>query len=174
MRWRGVNNGVKHDHATRDMNHNGVPSLSPSEISDLNALVAKWIEPSDELSRYLVGKFSEATRQLLSAYSPDGADSQALRSAVAKELAGVIERESIFETNRFAGIALSTKTQKYVGRQLEGSSLASFNRLLLEDAYPQAIAKRKNQRPKQKTVRVGIGLFRIVGVQGIYGKKNPR
>lgn len=50
-------------------------------------------------------------------------------------------------------------------------SLVCFNRLLLEDAYPQAIAKRKSQRPKQKTVRVGIGLFRIVGVQGIYGKK---
>ncbi|MGD0262618.1 MAG: helix-turn-helix transcriptional regulator [Verrucomicrobiota bacterium] len=50
------------------MNNNGASILSPGEITDLPSLVTKLNQPSDEVSQYLIGRFSEATRELLSAY----------------------------------------------------------------------------------------------------------
>jgi integrase len=167
----GVNNGVKHDKAANHMNSKGASTLSPDEITDLHSLALQLGQATDGVSQYLLGRFAQSTRELLSTYDPAVTDVEALRSALANELSLVINGEPIFEAQRFAGVKLSNATQQCVGRQLKGLGPTRFNRLLLEDSFPLALAKQPKPRQKQETVRVGTGLFRIVGIQGIYGKK---
>ena len=167
----GVNNGVKHDKAADHMNSKGASTLSPDEITELHSLALQLGQATDGVSQYLLGRFAQSTRELLSTYDPAVTDVEALRSALANELSLVINGEPIFEAQRFAGVKLSNATQQCVGRQLKGLGPTRFNRLLLEDSFPLALAKQPKPRQKQKTVRVGTGLFRIVGIQGIYGKK---
>ena len=153
------------------MNSKGASTLSPDEITDLPSLALQLGQATDGVSQYSLGRFAQSTRESLSTYDPAVTDVEALRSALANELSLVINGEPIFEAQRFAGVKLSNATRQCVGRQLKGLGPTRFNRLLLEDSFPLALAKQPKPRQKQKTVRVGTGLFRIVGIQGIYGKK---
>jgi hypothetical protein len=116
----GVNNGVKHDKAADQMNSKGASTLSPDEITDLPSLALQLGQATDGVSQYLLGRFAQSTRELLSTYDPAATDVEALRSALANELSLVINGEPIFEAQRFAGVKLSDATRQCVGRQLKG------------------------------------------------------
>jgi hypothetical protein len=103
-------------------------------------------------------------------HTPKRFGSATLSAALATELTGIISGESIYQEQRFVGVALSKKSQKCLGKNLKGEGLKRFNRLLLEDAYPQEIANRYRKGKKQIRIWVGPNLFRIKGVKGIYGK----
>src|SRR5579862_7301160 len=45
-----------------------VATFSASDIKDLPALAARFNQPTDEVSKYLAGHFSDGTKQKLAAY----------------------------------------------------------------------------------------------------------
>jgi hypothetical protein len=48
----------------------------------------------------------------------------------------------VYQPERFGGVALSAESQMLLARQREGNDTTQFNRLLLEDAYPQEMPRR--------------------------------
>jgi integrase/predicted transcriptional regulator len=146
------------------------PSLSADEITDLKSLATKLQKSEDGVSQFIAARLTEETRRMLFAYTENDSEAQALSAALASEFTGIISGESIYQEQRFVGVALSKKSQKCLGKNLKGEGLKRFNRLLLEDAYHQEIANRYRKGKKQIRIWVGPNLFRIKGVKGIYGK----
>jgi hypothetical protein len=115
----------------------GFSLFSVGDFIDLPAFVAKLCT-QDPISKYLWNQFSASTQGVLtSATSTPEEQKLALVQALDKILKGVL----IYETVRFAGVALSPETLELRSQNPKGKDLIRLNRLLLEDAYPLEIAK---------------------------------
>lgn len=64
-------------------------------------------------------------------------------AALAKALNQVIDGPSLFETNRFAGVRLSTHVARFAAQNPTSHNRVRLNRLLIEEAYPDLIAVSK-------------------------------
>jgi RHS repeat-associated protein len=92
------------------------------------------------VSQFLWGALDAATKQAVT----DPLNSLPKRqAALVQGLNTVIQHGSIYDPVRFAKVSLRTATQALVGQSLSGESLIRFNRMLLEDAYPQSITQNK-------------------------------
>ena len=136
--------------------------LFTGEIIDLASLAAKLKSLTDPLARYLHERFSLTTQQMVTGF--DGSEDSAdwLRAALTRELNGVIEGPSIYDTARFQGVNLSKEANALIA---PGASAAvqRLNRLLLEDAYPVEIAKHVHLR-----ALTGSPMLEAVPVVGLY------
>ena len=115
----------------------GAADFSAGDITDLNSFCTKLRQHSDAVSKFLWGKLSEDARQHLLAQP----NSQALETVLLNDLNRIIRSDCLYEEQRFAGVALSHHAKSLLASQLQGLQLARLNRLLLEEAYPSAIAK---------------------------------
>ena len=104
-------------------------------FTDLNSLAAKLKAKGDPLSAYIVENLAADTQELLG--SPD----DKLRSRLARDLNKLIDREKLYDTNRFAKVELSARTQHFVRENPQSHTRVRLNRILLEEAYPKEIAK---------------------------------
>jgi SSS family solute:Na+ symporter len=120
------------------------PTFSAGDFKDLPALATELNQQSDGVSQYLNGRFSETTRQTLSAQQGPGSDAGLLKEALVQEFNRVIRSQAIYEEQRFAGVKLAEETRRLLGQNPTGKDLVRLNRLLLEDAYPLAIVKKSN------------------------------
>ena len=117
-------------------------AFTTTGIKDLPGLAARLRQPTDAVSRFVSGRLSARTRQVLAGeagsgpWAPDG---------LVADLNGIIRDVSIFDEQRFAGVSLSSQTRDLLAKKPKSEALAYLNRLLLEDAYPQEIAQ--NRRP---------------------------
>jgi hypothetical protein len=68
-------------------------------------------------------------------------NSKAVISALVKDLNQVISGPSIYDKARFSGITLRSETEQLLKQNPGGLQLARLNKLLLEDAYPEELAK---------------------------------
>ena len=118
----------------------GCSLFSVGDFMDLPAFVAK-LRTQDPISKYLWNQFSASTQEVLtSATSTPEEQKLALVQALDNILKGVL----IYETVRFAGVALSPETLALRSQNPKGKDLIRLNRLLLEDAYPLEIAKSRS------------------------------
>jgi mono/diheme cytochrome c family protein/glucose/arabinose dehydrogenase len=136
----------------------GVALFSFADIADLARFAARLRHPSDQdgVSNYLRSRLSPASLKALTGYT-SGSNPQ-LQSALVDDLNHVLQGRSIYETQRFAGVALSKDTstllagtaQTTISGQSASAHPASsspaaaalLNRRLLLDAYPREIANR--------------------------------
>lgn len=95
---------------------------------------------SDPVSKHLREKLSKATQELLGKYR-EGEVPEALEKAMAHGLAQIIDGDSLYDETLFEEVKLSDVTERLVGRDLVGKDVIRFNRRLLEDAYPEEIAR---------------------------------
>jgi Na+/proline symporter len=117
-------------------------SFSAADITSASALAAQLRSPSpDGVSLYLSGQLTPATRELL-ARNPSGSDTN-LSQVLAGELNQIIQGGSIYQTNRFAAVTLSSRTEDFLKKEHPTDFEARLlNRMLLESAFPSAIASR--------------------------------
>jgi uncharacterized repeat protein (TIGR04138 family) len=107
------------------------------DIKDVRAFTSKLKRKLDPVSRFLWEQFSDPTRQaLLANKEQDGTE-----AILAKELSEIIRTSLLYDQQRFAGVNLSEQAKVLAGHNLRGPQLALFNRILLEDAYPEEIVK---------------------------------
>ena len=66
--------------------------------------------------------------------------SRATALKLAQEIAR-IKIEPLYETNRFASVRISDYLQKFIAQNPLSDTRIRLNRLLLEEAYPEEIAK---------------------------------
>jgi uncharacterized repeat protein (TIGR04138 family) len=124
----------------------GCPTLSSDEIADPTALVKCLAAQADPVSSFLWESFSEAARRKLSEDS-NGTES---RETLTGELNRVITSTTVYDGERFSGVPLPLEAKTLAQQELKGVALAQFNRLLLELAFPQQIARSHGLLAKTK------------------------
>jgi hypothetical protein len=97
----------------------------------------------DALGQELKARLPAPARDVVS--QPPSPDQPAARRAAAETLArglsAVISGPSLYDAQRFAGVALREETRALQGQDPAGEDLARFNRLLLEDAFPEDLPR---------------------------------
>lgn len=112
--------------------------FSSSDLLNVANLVTQLSTQSDPVSQFLWSQFSSAGQLVLG--NPNSTPDEQ-RSALTNELDHVVTGPSIYDSQRFAGVTLSTETLLLQPLNPQGADLIRFNRLLLEDAYPLELAK---------------------------------
>ena len=113
----------------------GTSFFKEGDFLDFPALTAKLRGQQDALSKYIVSNLSRETSDKL------GGNDAAAKKALAKDLNALLEKELVYETNRFAGIELTPRTQRFIRENPQSHTRIRLNRILLEEAYPKLIAK---------------------------------
>jgi len=120
---------------------NSADSLSGGDIKDLETFARKLTEKSDAVSTYLNGELDETVRADLANFPASNTNAKAVRSALVKNLNKIISNGPIYDKTRFQGVQLSPDTAELLKANPQGWKLARLNKLLLEDAYPEDLAK---------------------------------
>jgi hypothetical protein len=101
----------------------------------------------DSLPSLLYGKLSAQTVRALADWQP-GSDLKVLQKHLVQDLNAVINGDSIYTPRRFVGVKMRPETTKLLEEDPQGGEMVRLNRLLLEDAYPQEIErKRQSEEP---------------------------
>ncbi len=107
------------------------------DFTNLPALVARLHSSQDPLSRWLFQNLSKPTQDLIT-----GKDNESqVRTALAADLNHLLETATIYDTSRFSQVKLSDYLQQFLAQHPQGDTRIRLNRLLLESAYPDQIAK---------------------------------
>ena len=115
-------------------------SFAEEDLADLPSFVAK-LRDGGPLAGHLFGQFSVETRALLSKYE-GGADVD-LTEALVRDLNALVCGPALYEEKPFGQVDLSSETEELLKREPEGEDLQRLNRLLLQDAYPSELSRRK-------------------------------
>jgi thioredoxin-like negative regulator of GroEL len=113
----------------------GTSYFKESDFLEFAAFAGRLRNQQDNLSKYIASNLSKETLDSLSK------SDSAAKEALAKDLNALLEKDLIYETNRFAGIELSQRTQRFIRQNPQSHTRIRLNRLLLEEAYPNLIAK---------------------------------
>jgi|ERR1035441_1335862 hypothetical protein len=89
------------------------------------------------------------------------------RNILRKELNRILTRTlPIYEKGRFAGIKLRPQTYALLAQYPSGSQLVQLNRLLLEDAYPMELERRRPSFSLMRMRMNGNALFEAIQFSG--------
>jgi len=120
---------------------NSAISLASGGITDTAAFVARLTKGTDAVSISLRDRLEDSQKIDLAAYSLSNSNAKAIVSALVKDLNRIISGTSIFDKTRFKGVSLRPETEQLLKQNPSGQQLARLNKLLLEDAYPDELAK---------------------------------
>ncbi|MBM3888799.1 MAG: preprotein translocase subunit TatC, partial [Verrucomicrobia bacterium] len=115
--------------------------IRSADLKDSAALVARFKEAADALSRYLADRLSPDTKKQVQQADPAKRPSRVLRAALVDELNRILKGECIYTPERFAQTKLSDDIHERLEQNPTGDRLIRLNRWLLEEAYPREIAK---------------------------------
>jgi hypothetical protein len=116
--------------------------LERDHVKDPALFARLLIDGNDSLSSHLRQQLSPDTAKALECCDRASFLCESLLASLVRDLNAVITGgRSLFEAGRFAAITLDPKTAALAGQPVQGRQLAILNRLLLEEAYPQAIAR---------------------------------
>ncbi len=115
--------------------------FKPDDIKNVGGLIIKLRDVKDPLSEYLRDQFAPDLQRQIDAYSEFDYAEKALKTALANELNNIIQNRDIFEEKRFAHIKLSDETMRLIRQNAQGVNRVRLNRILLEEAYPDELAK---------------------------------
>lgn len=124
--------------------------LTVPDIKDLGALALRLQEPGDPLSRYLLELLSRDTRKLIDAYDRFEFPSDQLKNALVAELNQIIQKPTLYDEKRFAGVALSDNVKALIEQNPKGEDRVRLNRMLLEEAYPEVFGKKQDGPAAEK------------------------
>jgi tetratricopeptide (TPR) repeat protein len=111
--------------------------FTAGDFTNLPALSGKLHSSQDPLSRWLFQKLSQPTRNLITGKS----DENQLRAALVGDLNRLLEAGPIYDSGRFAQVKISDYLQQFIAQNPQSDTRIRLNRLLLEAAYPDEIAK---------------------------------
>lgn len=120
---------------------NNATSLSSGGITNPVAFAAWLTNGQDEMSIFLRSRLDNPVKADLANYSPSAANAKTVIAALVKGLNQILAGPSIYDQARFSGIVLRPETAELATQNLRGPQLARANKLLLEDAYPDDLAR---------------------------------
>jgi len=107
------------------------------DFTNLPALAAKLHSSQDPLSRWIFPKLGKPSRDLITG----SGDEKQLRAELVGDFNRLLEAGPIYDPSRFAQVKLSDYLQQFIAQNPQGDTRIRLNRLLLEAAYPDEIAK---------------------------------
>ena len=131
--------------ATNDSIVQGIPTgvltqpLTVTDVQDPEDLALALLDPGG-LSAFLLGKLTAATVSALQSWKAGGETGTVPMPDIVADLNAIIQ-SPIYSAARFAGIALSPSTLLLAQTPVTGAQLTKLNRLLLEEAFPIALAQ---------------------------------
>src|SRR5262245_56680629 len=116
------------------------------DLGDLNnrrRLANRIKQQEDPISQYLWDQFTPETKELFAQFDGPfgGLIENPLIAAVISHMNSVLEGADLYEPERFAHLNLGYEAKQYIGKTLSLDQQIRFNRLLLEAAYPDEIAR---------------------------------
>ena len=118
-------------------------NFGSNDIADVVALAKKLTGKPDAVSTWLSGQLDEPAVKALADWGATApataADLKALNSALIKNLNRLVAGASLFEAERFRGVQLRSSTKAMERAKPSMQAVARYNRMLLEDAYPQEL-----------------------------------
>ncbi|HEY0172191.1 MAG TPA: hypothetical protein VGB98_14295 [Pyrinomonadaceae bacterium] len=117
--------------------------LGAGDLKDASALATRLREAADPVSEYLRGALSPAAQTQLGGYDGSVPPPEPLRDALVDELNRQLGGPLLYARQRFKGVELARDTliKALIKQNPLGEGLLRLNRLLLEDAYPDEIAR---------------------------------
>lgn len=73
--------------------------------------------------------------------SANAATGEELRTYLAQDLNGIINRRTLYDPKRFSGVHLRAQTKQLVAQNPREDDMVRLNRLLLEDSFPGCLSK---------------------------------
>jgi len=119
-----------------------VGAFSTSDLTDAPALALKLKAAADPVSAFIKGRLPDAALGALAGARGAVTNSDALQRQLVLALNQFASGQSIYQTQRFAGVTLRPETQQLLRQKPEGADLVRLNRELIEAAYPAEIAPR--------------------------------
>ncbi len=117
------------------------------DFKDPTSLAVKLRDRSDPASKFLQDRFSENTKRLLHEYSGATPPSESLQGALIQDLNQIHKGGSLYDKDCFAHVTLREETKNLIKQNRQEKDFIHLNRFLLEDAYPQEIAKSQVKDP---------------------------
>src|SRR5208282_469497 len=98
---------------------------------------SKLHSSQDPLSRWLFQNLDQPAKNLITGKGSESA----LRAALVENWNKLLEGPSIYDPTRFAQVKISDYLQQFIAQNPQGDTRIRLNRLLLEAAYPDDLAK---------------------------------
>jgi hypothetical protein len=118
--------------------------FAADDVVDISSLASKLLGNTKRpIDLWLASRPS--TRDALAHYQGSSSGPELLATALIKDLNTAILGPSIYDAQRFSGVALRWETEQLLTKDPQADNLLRFNRLLIEDAYPTDVLR--NQCP---------------------------
>jgi hypothetical protein len=111
-------------------------TFSEDELIGLRSLAEVLKKPARPVDTWLKSQLEPDTCTALRDYPREGADTAILSKALVRDLNLLVWGPSIYEERRFSGVTLRPET---TALRSQGGAPDRLNRMLIEDAYPQAV-----------------------------------
>jgi hypothetical protein len=124
----------------------GTGPFVASDVQDVIGFLSRLITHPDVLATYVWNQLSAGTRQMVQDYLTPAAAPPS-QGAVVNAVLGDINTKlvqggaSIYDPDRFRGVVLDPDTLALTGSPPAGAGLAPFNRVLLEEGFPDALGE---------------------------------
>jgi len=123
--------------------------LQQTDLLDPIGFAGRLRDAQDGVSQYLRGSFSDGTKKLLAEYAGCSAPSLDLTKALVSDLNKELAGPSLYDADRFAGVAITEEVRSLIQTNPVGNDLMRLNRLLVEAAYESALASIESYYPLQ-------------------------
>jgi serine protease Do len=113
----------------------------PDFKNRMRLAVRIW-KKDDLVSQYVWEKFGQHTKDLFAQLDVLGSlVENPLIAALLDEFDKILEDKDLYDPERFAHVRIRDEAVKFIGKTLEPADQRLFNRMLLESAYPDDIAR---------------------------------
>jgi DNA-directed RNA polymerase specialized sigma24 family protein len=119
------------------------------DIQNLSLLVDRLRRRSDPIAQFVGDMLPVETKELL---DDPSSTSEELRTSLISGLNELLEKPSLYASERFRDIEVSASTQNLLALRLQGGSKRLLNRLLLQDAFKQELSNAISSERLEKTV----------------------
>src|SRR5262249_14400286 len=110
------------------------------DLADAGALAAAWQDGTDKVSPFVRALLPPAADSTIASFAPGSQVSRAVIRALLQGLNRALDVD-LYDPQRFDNVTLRDTTRALLAGANVSASRQRLNRLLLEDAYPQALAR---------------------------------
>lgn len=109
------------------------------DLLDLDRLVSRWRGSGPTLravDTFVYSQLSDRTRSAI-----ENGELADVADDIADDLNELIEGDILYDADRFAEVDVSDRSLRFVAQNPQGPTRIRLNRLLIEEAYPEAVAR---------------------------------
>jgi hypothetical protein len=115
--------------------------FTPRDLVEPLALAIAWRDHADPVSTFLRGRLSPQQDAVIAATASNTTPSLSPLRTLCAGLNGALAEPTLYDAERFAAVTLRDTTRALIGAADTPQTRRQLNHLLLEDAYPAALAR---------------------------------